>query len=245
MVSCLQQVPAWGFAERLQLLKFSTTVGGAGQPAAAPRPTCGYGKDAHMARKCIGKKMRFEIMKRDGFACIYCGRKPPEVSLEIDHVVAIATNGAHHPSNMVTACYDCNRGKGKRSLTDIPAPLAGQMEQAAETRKKLEEHQKVLHDIEALKEEDAWKILHLLQLDQLEKTGAVSNDWFRGVSVLLKRVDREVLFDLAAWTACNHPFRKRDKSRFLTFCKAAWNIVREGEQPCESDHPTSGQPSKT
>lgn len=48
MVACLQQLPAWGFAERLQLLKFSTTVGGAGQPAAAPRPTCGLGKD--MAR---------------------------------------------------------------------------------------------------------------------------------------------------------------------------------------------------
>lgn len=241
----MQQVPAWGFAERLQLLKFSTTVGGAGQPAAAPRPTCGYGKDAHMARKCIGKKMRFEIMKRDGFACIYCGRKPPEVSLEIDHVVAIATNGAHHPSNMVTACCDCNRGKGKRSLTDIPAPLAGQIEQAAETRKKLEEHQKVLREIEALEEEDTWKILNLLQLKELEETGSISKDWFCGVSRLMQRVDREVLFDLAANTGSNHPLRRGDRSRFLTFCKAAWNIVREGEQPCESDHPTSGQPSKT
>jgi hypothetical protein len=198
-----------------------------------------------MARKCIGKKMRFEIMKRDGFACIYCGRKPPEVALEIDHVVAIAANGAHHPSNMVTACYDCNAGKGKRSLTEIPVSLAVQIERAAQTRKKLEEHHKVLQDIEALEREDAWKILHLLHLKELEEEGSTRTDWFRGVSHLLKRVDREVLFDLAAWTASNHSFRKSDKSRFLTFCKAAWNIVREGEQPCESDHPTSGQPSKT
>jgi 5-methylcytosine-specific restriction endonuclease McrA len=35
----------------------------------------------------IGKSLRFEVLRRDGFACTYCGRKPPDVELHIDHVI--------------------------------------------------------------------------------------------------------------------------------------------------------------
>ena len=34
----------------------------------------------------ISKKLRFEVFKRDGFQCAYCGKTPPEVSLEVDHI---------------------------------------------------------------------------------------------------------------------------------------------------------------
>ena len=37
-------------------------------------------------RKPIGKKMRFEVFKRDKFTCQYCGRKAPDVILEVDHI---------------------------------------------------------------------------------------------------------------------------------------------------------------
>lgn len=41
----------------------------------------------------IGKKLRFEILKRDAFACRYCGRRAPNVELHIDHVVPVARGG--------------------------------------------------------------------------------------------------------------------------------------------------------
>src|SRR5206468_1089485 len=64
----------------------------------------------------LTKRQRFEILKRDSFTCQYCGRKPPEVSLEVDHRIAVYAGGSNHPSNLVAACVDCNRGKGAKSV---------------------------------------------------------------------------------------------------------------------------------
>ena len=69
-------------------------------------------------RKPITKKTRFEVFKRDAFTCQYCGRTAPEVVLEVDHINPIANGGDNELMNLITSCYDCNRGKGKRTLTD-------------------------------------------------------------------------------------------------------------------------------
>ncbi len=56
-------------------------------------------------------KLRFEILKRDDFKCVYCGRGSSEVILEIDHVNPVAAGGDSRVENLVTACKDCNIGK--------------------------------------------------------------------------------------------------------------------------------------
>lgn len=66
----------------------------------------------------IAKKVRFEVFKRDKFTCQYCGKKAPDVVLEVDHVHPKSDGGTDDPLNLVTSCYDCNRGKGPRPLTD-------------------------------------------------------------------------------------------------------------------------------
>jgi 5-methylcytosine-specific restriction endonuclease McrA len=63
-----------------------------------------------------GLSLRFAILERDAFACRYCGRKPPEVELEVDHLVPRSAGGTDDPSNLVTACFDCNRGKKDRQI---------------------------------------------------------------------------------------------------------------------------------
>jgi hypothetical protein len=65
--------------------------------------------------------LRFEIFKRDAFTCRYCGSKSPEAILEVDHVIPRVGGGSDDADNLVTACYACNRGKGARLLSDIPA----------------------------------------------------------------------------------------------------------------------------
>lgn len=67
-----------------------------------------------MARS-LSKRTRFQVLRRDGYTCRYCGRKPPEVTLEVDHVHPVAAGGTDHPSNLVAACKDCNRGKGAQA----------------------------------------------------------------------------------------------------------------------------------
>jgi hypothetical protein len=64
-------------------------------------------------------KRRFEIFKRDKFRCRYCGRgikNDPSVMLVLDHIVPISEGGTATILNLVTACNDCNIGKGAERL---------------------------------------------------------------------------------------------------------------------------------
>ena len=59
----------------------------------------------------ISKRLRFEVFRRDNHACRYCGAAAPGAKLTIDHVVPTVLGGTDEPSNLVTACGDCNTGK--------------------------------------------------------------------------------------------------------------------------------------
>lgn len=64
----------------------------------------------------IPLSMRFQILERDSFTCRFCGKRAPETELEVDHVVPRSKGGSDDTSNLVTACRDCNRGKGDRTI---------------------------------------------------------------------------------------------------------------------------------
>lgn len=55
--------------------------------------------------------VRFCILRRDGFTCRYCGRRPPDVVLHVDHMVPVARGGTSDEDNLITACRRCNLGK--------------------------------------------------------------------------------------------------------------------------------------
>lgn len=67
----------------------------------------------------ISKRMRFEVLRRDGYACRYCGAKAPDVVLHVDHVIPEALGGSDEPSNLATSCEDCNQGKTS-TVPDAP-----------------------------------------------------------------------------------------------------------------------------
>jgi hypothetical protein len=66
----------------------------------------------------VSKKLRFEVFKRDGFRCVYCGSTPEKAMLRVDHVEPASKGGADEPWNLVTACFDCNAGKSDRRLEE-------------------------------------------------------------------------------------------------------------------------------
>ncbi len=73
----------------------------------------------------VSKKQRFEVFKRDGFTCQYCGQRPPDIVLEVDHIDPRANGGSDIEINLITSCFDCNRGKAHRKLGDVhPRPDA-------------------------------------------------------------------------------------------------------------------------
>lgn len=63
----------------------------------------------------ISKRTRFEVLRRDAYACRYCGARAPDVALHVDHVTPVALGGTDLHDNLVAACVDCNAGKGSTS----------------------------------------------------------------------------------------------------------------------------------
>ena len=64
-------------------------------------------------RRGIPPGQRFRILDRDDYTCFWCGRSAPAVTLEVDHILAIADGGDNDDDNLVAACRDCNIGKSK------------------------------------------------------------------------------------------------------------------------------------
>lgn len=81
-------------------------------------------------RHSLPRRVRFQVLHRDGFACVYCGRRSPEVTLEPDHLLPVAAGGTNDPSNLVTSCWDCNRGKGDQ----VRVPDGGLISVSAQRR---------------------------------------------------------------------------------------------------------------
>ena len=91
-------------------------------------------------RESISKKLRFEVFKRDGFTCQYCGGKAPDVLLHVDHVKPVVNGGQCDILNLVTSCAACNLGKGPRELSDssVLAKQQAQLDELNERRAQLE-----------------------------------------------------------------------------------------------------------
>ncbi|WP_157266504.1 HNH endonuclease [Azohydromonas aeria] len=91
-------------------------------------------------RKSISKKTRFEVFKRDGFKCQYCGAAAPDVLLQVDHIHPVSQDGDNDMMNFITSCQPCNAGKSDRLLSDDTAikKQQAQMEVLHERREQLE-----------------------------------------------------------------------------------------------------------
>lgn len=63
---------------------------------------------------------RRNIMRRDNFTCMYCGRKS---DLTIDHVIPKSRGGKDVWENLTTACEKCNVKKGSKTPNEADMPL--------------------------------------------------------------------------------------------------------------------------
>lgn len=66
----------------------------------------------------VSKRLRYEVFRRDGHACKYCGARAPQVPLTIDHIVPRTLGGTDAPENLAAACFDCNAGKSSTRPDD-------------------------------------------------------------------------------------------------------------------------------
>ncbi len=184
--------------------------------------------------RSISKKRRFEILKRDRFTCQYCGRKAPDVVLNVDHVLAVALGGQNEDSNLLTSCQDCNGGKGARALemADAPIVLDGKarmerLEQAEEYRRALvaerERVDSLLDDIY-----ECWGIA--------DGQDVSSDKWMIPIRLesscktFLKHLNSEEIKDCVKIAFSRMRFYSSNK-KFRYFCGCCWGAIRRKQNP--------------
>lgn len=72
-------------------------------------------EQAQQERKALTHSLRYEILKRDNFRCVICGRGAKDgVTLHVDHKKPVSKGGLTTPDNLRTLCDSCNRGKSDK-----------------------------------------------------------------------------------------------------------------------------------
>ena len=149
-------------------------------------------------RKSLGKKIRFEVFKRDSFTCQYCGQSAPQVILEVDHIIPVSKGGDNALTNLIASCRDCNRGKSNIELSDDTVVVKQQkeLEELQERKNQLEmmvEWRKGLKELnEVTVEMFCNEFTNLTGADVNETGQANIRKWINKYSVatLLEALDR-------------------------------------------------------
>lgn len=187
--------------------------------------------------RSISKKIRFEVFKRDGFKCAYCGQSPPQVILEIDHVEAVSKGGNSDINNLITSCFDCNRGKSNIPLEKIPPQLSDNLEVLREKETQLKEYRKFIKKIQERENKD---------VEYISKIYAGFYGWqwtenFKSVSLKrflsdlpLHEVENALQITMAKFLS------KEDTEEFVNkatnyFCGICWNKIRSRTDPHYED----------
>jgi hypothetical protein len=141
------------------------------------------------------KTLRFEVFKRDSFTCQYCGRVAPDVVLEIDHIQPVSKDGDDDLFNLTTACFDCNRGKTNRLLSDNSV-IRKQKKQLDELQSKKEQIEMLFEWKKGLLNVDDFKIQKLAEyLDGLTPGFVTTDTGKQKIRLLLKKFTMEEIMD--------------------------------------------------
>jgi len=173
--------------------------------------------------RIASKKLRFEVFKRDGFTCLYCGRTPPAVTLQADHILPASKGGKTTLDNLATSCADCNAGKSSGELKATPAALGISIELAAERRSQLLAYRKLLQKLAREKQEGAEHVSGVYT--SYFKSWRLSPMFVEGTlkSVFMCQLPQEEIEE-AMHIACS---RIHDADRAIAyFCGVCWQKIR-------------------
>jgi DNA-directed RNA polymerase subunit RPC12/RpoP len=175
-------------------------------------------------RRAMSAKTRFEVFKRDGFVCQYCGAHPPDVLLEVDHIVAVKNGGVNDPDNLTTACERCNRGKSAVPLSSVPISLADKSAQVAERETQLQGYYAVIDAQRHRKYDETWEAIHIFD----EKAKEFRRYWIVSIERFLDLLGKYEVFDAMYIARAKFPWN--EKRRFIYFCGVCWRKVTEKQQ---------------
>jgi hypothetical protein len=175
-----------------------------------------------ISRKSISKKLRFEVFKRDAFTCQYCSEKPPKVPLEIDHINPVCKGGKNNIDNLITAFFDCNRGKSGNELTSIPKTILEKSQGKKIALLQYKEYQKILKEERFQMESDIDSIegIYSSVFDQY----CFTNKFRLSVKRFIKELGIDLVID-AMENSCYKIYHQDKALKY--FCGICWTQIKE------------------
>jgi hypothetical protein len=177
------------------------------------------------------KKLRFEVFKRDGFRCQYCGQTPPEVKLEADHILAVANGGETKIENLITACFDCNRGKAARPLGQIPDSLQSTIDERLERAAQVEAYSAFLMEMRQKEEAilDEIGFYWFNQFEDKKNSYVFGSARIPSIRTFLKHLAPAEILEAIDIAFARLPLTNRDTDykTFKYFCGVCWNMIRQ------------------
>jgi hypothetical protein len=173
----------------------------------------------------VSRRLRFEVLRRDGHTCRYCGAKAPDVALTVDHVIPTTLGGGDEPDNLVAACQPCNAGKtsiapGSALVDDVEADAirwASALKMAAWYRKIDRE----VMDEQVAEFDAAWSCWRLGNTDELvPREGGWEDSVERFLSLGLTQEEMTKLIRVSM-----NKVRGDDAWRY--FCGCCWRAVSD------------------
>ena len=177
-------------------------------------------------RKQISKKARFEVFKRDGFTCQYCGAHPPQVLLHVDHIIPVAAGGLNDQDNLITTCEPCNQGKGARSLDSVPATLAERATETAEREAQIAGYAEVMAAQRERILDQAWDVATIFT-DAFRKD-SFRRDWMESVKQFVEKLGVHECIRAMEIAVARKGFSQDTCFRY--FCGICWTMIREGDR---------------
>lgn len=178
---------------------------------------------ARKKRQGISASTRFEVFKRDGFVCSYCGGHPPTVILHVDHITAVARGGENDMDNLTTACDRCNLGKGARDVKSAPVPLSERAAITAEKEAQLLGYAGIMEERRARIEEWAWNIAQMLEPGAKE----FRRDNLFSIKKFLGRLPLHEVQEAAEIATAKGIYSQY--KQFTYFCGVCWSKIRQAE----------------
>jgi hypothetical protein len=175
-------------------------------------------------RKAMSKTLRFEVFKRDGFKCQYCGAHPPQVILQVDHIHPVAKGGSDEIGNLITSCQPCNLGKGVRSLTSAPQGMKEQTAEAQEREAQIKGFSEVMEAARQRMDREAWNVA--AALEGAEEIDEFSRANLQSIRMFIKRAGYWPVLEAAEAAYGRFGISQR---AFKYFCGICWGLIREIE----------------
>jgi hypothetical protein len=168
----------------------------------------------------LTKSQRFEVFHRDGFVCQYCGRKPPSTVLEVDHIHPVSAGGGNDLDNLVTACFDCNRGKGAKQIGDVPLSQEDVIERR---RAKLEQMEMLAELRSAILSQEEDLLGDAVRYWSAASGNSLDDSKLSSLRQFVKKLDIHEVFEAVDIAVAR---KSAMKDQWLYFCGVCWRKIK-------------------